>query len=223
MNLLKVIKNSRASRWRRPQDAPRIGNSPLIFSSPELQNLGVRALWHFSTAALWSLVLYMLMPLSTLSAWVISAILGYTQLFANDVYLETISQLKIYFFIICIIGASIAAKLIFNVTTQNINFRKNTHELETKTQKDIDSEYESTKDGATSKFLIESNYKRMVAHHDEHGHLIGVDMLPAPLVEPEKQPFLSPPTNSSNQPTRSLQYRTPSHDQGWCAPAAAPV
>lgn len=185
MNLLKVIKNSRASRWRRPQDAPRVGNNPLIFSSPELQNLGVRAFWHLSTAAMWSLVLYLLMPLSTLSAWVISAILGYTQLLADDVYLETVSQLKIYLFIISTIGASIAAKLIFNVSTQNINFRKSTHELETITQKDMDNEHESTKVGATSKFIIESNYKRMVAHHDEHGHLIGVDLLPAPLVEPE--------------------------------------
>ena len=168
----------RSSRWRRPQHAPRIGNSPLIFSSPELQNLGVRAMWHFSTAAMWSLVIYMLTPLSTISAWIISAILGYTQLLANDVYLETMSQLKLYFYIICIVGAWIALKLTINVLTENIHFRNKKQPIDAERLQKVAEESQPLNINAVSKFQLESNFKRMVAHHDDHGHLIGVDMLP---------------------------------------------
>ena len=221
MTRLTINNKKLATKWRRPQDAPRIGNSPLIYSSPELQNLGVRALWHFSTAAMWSLVAYMLIPLSTLSVWIISAILGYTQLVANDVYLETISQLKLYLLIISIIGTAVILKLIFNIFTQNINFRNKSQDSKTEHLNIINSAHASTKVDVTSKFLTESNYKRMVAHHDEHGHLVGVDMLPSYLTELKKQPFLSQPTNSNNRPAPSPQYQTPSHDQGWYEPVAS--
>ena len=106
------------TNWRKPSNAPRIGNNPLIFSSPELQSLKARTLWHITTAAVWILGLYLLTPISILVLWLVNSLLGYTQLLANDVYFETIKELKLYSLIIIGIGAILLAKLVMNIAVE---------------------------------------------------------------------------------------------------------
>jgi poly-beta-1,6-N-acetyl-D-glucosamine biosynthesis protein PgaD len=182
-----AAKQAKLQKWKDPKDAPRIGHNPLIFSSPKLQRLGARVLWNFSTAAMWSLGLYLLAPLTTLSIWAISAVMGYTQLIANDVYLETVSELKLFVLIIFMIGAIIAVKLLFNIVVENFsininvnikpNFRNTNRQSQSARLKQVKPEKKPELENAQPNFKSESDFKRMVAHHDDHGHLISVEQL----------------------------------------------
>jgi poly-beta-1,6-N-acetyl-D-glucosamine biosynthesis protein PgaD len=194
--------------WRKPSDAPRIGNSPLIFSSPELQNITSRALWLTSTFVVWAACLYLLAPMKILIMWFLTALLGYTELSANDVYIETVQEIKLYALIILSIGMLMLTKLLFNIIAEK--YLQQWPYLSARNEKRRNKQNVSSTNGGElavrACFEAEANFKYMRAHHDDSGHLIYIDDLgslrPSPL-------SLLPPATTSLQPATTLLSNTP--------------
>lgn len=171
------MKKSKKTYWKNLQDAPRIGSNPLIFSSPELQHSGARVLWGLSTLAMWMLGIYFLSPLMTLVLWLATSFLDYAQLIGNDIYFQTMSVLKVYIYAITIIGFIMAVKLAMNVQLEKLKVKRLSKNQSTGIQVQEKGKEINDQSMLQSRFMAASSYKRMKAHHDDHGHLINVDNL----------------------------------------------
>jgi poly-beta-1,6-N-acetyl-D-glucosamine biosynthesis protein PgaD len=178
---MKKLKNT---YWKNLQDAPRIGSNPLIFSSPELQHLEARILWGVATLAMWLLGIYFLSPLMTLVLWLVTSFLDYAQLIDNDIYLKTMSVIKVYIYAITIIGLIMTVKLAMNVQLEKLKVKRLAKNQSTilEIQKSSDEADDQSK--PQSRFMAASSYKRMKAHHDHNGQLINVVNLNEPSFSP---------------------------------------
>ncbi|HEY8102736.1 MAG TPA: poly-beta-1,6-N-acetyl-D-glucosamine biosynthesis protein PgaD [Burkholderiaceae bacterium] len=140
----------------------------LIFEKPSLSPLPQRVGWAFFTALFWIIWVYLWMPLITLITWALG-LHAYTGFFESNEFFQMhqMGHLAIlYTAVVCVMGSSLLlwARIEF-LRFHNVNRRSIPVPVKVEELAKYASLPEETLRGWT-------NARRVVVHHDNHGHVI---------------------------------------------------
>jgi biofilm PGA synthesis protein PgaD len=145
-------------------------STTLIIDRPSLIPPHKRILFGVATLAIWSLWLYLWLPLTTLIGWVIGGFIGYQQMVVLDGYADLIRLLSWYALIVLLMGGALVIWATYNL----LRFRGKERRIPLQ---DVSVKTYGLYFGVAADDLIAWRQTKILAvHHSEEGSLQHVDM-----------------------------------------------
>jgi biofilm PGA synthesis protein PgaD len=146
----------------------------LIFKDPSLASLPQRIGWAFFTAFFWIVWVYLWLPLITIALWALGIEGFYRYFFEGSLSQELarITRVAInYTTVVCVLGGSLLlwARLEF-LRFRNVSRRLRPHQ----TSADELARFARL---PAHDIAVWQAARRVVAHHDDHGKLLGAEVL----------------------------------------------
>jgi biofilm PGA synthesis protein PgaD len=144
----------------------------LILNMPDMVSVPTKIGSGLFTVIFWALFIYLWVPLITLAAWA----MGIYHAYSEVKYVQELLNLRHLVFIYSMVVIALCGSLLLWALMEYLRFRDST-------RRRIPITVESTELAAYAKLDEEhivswQGLRRMVAHHDEHGHLREIAMEP---------------------------------------------